>query len=374
MESAKESRPGALRIGTLVGVDVYVSSTWILVALLFAVSLAPAVENARPGLGGLKYLAGVAFVVLFYLSVLLHEMSHAVAARRFGIGVRSITLSFFGGATEIEEEARQPRQEFWIAVVGPVTSIGVGAVMLPLLLVTPDGLLRLAVGGLAATNIAVGVLNLVPGLPFDGGRLLKSAVWAATHDRNRGTLAAGWAGRVIAVLLGASPLWMPLLGFDVSGFDLIFMPILAFFLWSAASASIAQARFRLALPDLDARALARRTLAVPAELPLAEAVRRAQAEGAGGIVSLDSQGRPAGIVNEAALVAVPAERRPWLPVSTVSRTLEPGLMLPLDIDADALLLAIQRTPATEYLLMGTDGSIFGVLATADVDRAFAAQR
>jgi Zn-dependent protease len=364
-------KPGAVRVGTLVGVDVYVSTTWVLVAALFTVSLAPAVENAKPGLGGLKYVAGLAFVILFYLSVLLHEMSHAVAAKRYGIAVHSITLSFFGGATEIEGEAEKPSQEFWIAFVGPVTSLLVGGVLLPFLLVVPEGLLRLAVGGVAVTNIVVGVLNLVPGLPFDGGRVLRAAVWAASGNRHRSTIVAGWAGRVVAAIVGLAPLWMPLVGLDVTTSDLIFLPILAFFLWGAASASISYATFRSNLPDLHARALARRTLAVPSDLPLSEAIRRAQEEGAGSIVALDSAGNPQGIVVEGAMQVVPDERRPWTPVSMVSRTLVPGLMVPADLSGDRLIMAMQRTPATEYLLVEPDGSIFGVLATVDVDRAFA---
>jgi len=364
-------KPGAVRVGTLVGVDVYVSTTWVIVAALFTVSLAPAVENARPGLGGLKYVAGLAFVILFYLSVLLHEMSHAVAAKRYGIAVTSITLSFFGGATEIEGEAEKPSQEFWIAFVGPVTSLVVGGALLPLWLVVPDGLLELAVGGVAVTNIVVGVLNLVPGLPFDGGRVLRAAVWAASGNRHRSTIIAGWAGRVIALIVGLAPLWMPLAGLNVTTYDLIFLPILAFFLWGAASASISYATFRSNLPDLQARALARRTLAVPADLPLSEAIRRAREEGAGSIVALDSAGNPQGIVVEGAVQAVPDERKPWTPVGTVARTLVPGLMVPADLSGDRLIMAMQRTPATEYLLVEPDGSIFGVLSTVDVDRAFA---
>ena len=125
-------------------------------------------------------VVGVAFAVLLYLSVLLHEMSHAVMAQRYGLGVRSISLNFLGGATEIDSDPRTPGQEFKVAVVGPLTSIAVGLVALGLSFVTPDGLLRLAVGSLAGANLVVGVLNLVPGLPLDGGRLLRAVVWRVT--------------------------------------------------------------------------------------------------------------------------------------------------------------------------------------------------
>ena len=172
-EQPPRPRPaGTLKIGTIAGSDVLVSSSWFLVAGLIAIILAPAVENAQPGLGAWKYVAGFAFAVILYLSVLLHEASHAVAARRYGFPVSSITLHFLGGMTAIEGEARTPRQEFSIAVVGPLTSIGVGLVALAIRPFTPDGLLLLAVDGLAGANLLVGILNLVPGLPLDGGRVL----------------------------------------------------------------------------------------------------------------------------------------------------------------------------------------------------------
>ena len=215
-------------------------------------------------------------------------------ARHYGFQVDSITLHFLGGMTAIEGEARTPRQEFWIAVVGPLTSIAVGAAALGLWFVTPDGLLRMAVEGLAGANLLVGVLNLVPGLPLDGGRVLKAAVWGATgsaahRDHRRPGGAAGWspysrsAGRCAQeTLLDTPP--------DVLDFVLSF--VIAAFLWSGASAAMTSARVRRRLPALVARDLARRTLAVPGDLPLAEAVRRAQEAEAGGIVTVTSGGQP----------------------------------------------------------------------------------
>jgi signal-transduction protein with cAMP-binding, CBS, and nucleotidyltransferase domain len=176
---------------------------------------------------------------------------------------------------------------------------------------------------------------------------------------------------VIAVGVALTPVFMQLAGFQVRTIDLFFFPVLAFFLWGAASAAIGYATFRSRLPDLKARALARRTLAVPSDLPLSEAIRRAQEQGAGGIVALDSAGKPQGIVVEGAVQVVPEERRPWTPVSTVARTLVPGLMMSADLSGDRLILAMQRTPATEYLLVEPDGTIYGLLSTADVDKAFA---
>jgi Zn-dependent protease len=370
---APRREPGTLRIGQIGGVDVLVRSSWLLVAGLISIVLAPEVEQVQPGLGAWKYVAGVAFAVLLYLSVLLHEMSHALMAKRYGLPVRSITLHFLGGATEIETEPDTPRREFGVSVVGPLTSLVVGGAFYGLTFVTPDGLLLLAVGGLAFTNLLVGTLNLVPGLPLDGGRVLRAGVWKLTGNPHRGTLVAGWGGRIAAVAALAYPVIRGAVtgtAPDLSSY--LFGFLIAVFLWGGASSAIMSAKVRTRLPSLKARTLARRTLTVPHDLPLAEAVRRAQEQQAGSIVVLDTQGNPSGIVNEAAVVATPDERKPWLPVSAVARSMEAGLMFSADIAGETLIRAMQRTPATEYLLVEPDGSIFGVLTTEDVDRAFAA--
>ncbi len=363
--------PGTFKVGTIAGSDVLVSSSWFVVAALIAVAVSPRVDAVQPGLGALKYLAGFAFAVALYLSVLLHEASHALMARRYGYPVTSITLHFLGGMTQIEGEARRPRQEFWIAVVGPLTSLAVCGAAFALLLLHPQGLLRMVVEGLAVANLFVGVLNLVPGLPLDGGRVLKSVVWGVTGDVHRGTIVAGWGGRATAVLVMGWPLLQArLTGQQPALLDFVLFFVVASFLWAGATAAMANARMRSRLPHLVARDLARRTLSVPDDLPLAEAVRRAQEAHAGSIVTVTGSGRPVGVVSEAALLATPEERRPWVAVSTVARGLEDGLRLPATITGEDLVVAISRTPAREYVLVEEDGSIYGVLSTADVDKAF----
>jgi Zn-dependent protease/CBS domain-containing protein len=363
--------PGTFKVGTIDGSDVLVTSSWFLVAGLIAVIMSPRVEEVQPGLGAWKYVAGLAFAVVLYFSVLLHEVSHAVVAKRFGFPVRSITLHFLGGMTAIDGEARRPREEFWIAVVGPLTSIAVGLVAVGLWFVTPEGLLRMAVEGLAGANLIVGALNLVPGLPLDGGRVLKAGVWRMTGNRLRGVVAAAWGGRITALLV---VLW-PVAAEQVFGtrptvVDFMLAFIIGLFLWNGATQELVSAKFRSRLPALVARDLARRTLSVPSDLPLAEAIRRAQEAGAGSIVTVTADGRPVGVVNEASLLATPEERRPWVAVSTVARSVDDGLTLPATIHGEDLVRAIGQRPASEYLLVEEDGRVYGVLATADVDRAF----
>ncbi|MBZ5733966.1 site-2 protease family protein [Nocardioides sp. TRM66260-LWL] len=363
--------PGTIRIGSVAGSDVLVSSSWFLVAGLIAVVMAPQAEQVQPGLGAWSYLAGALFAVVLYGSVLLHEAAHALVAKAFGLPVSSITLHFLGGMTAIDKEARRPREEFLIAVVGPLTSLAVGVGALAAVLVVPGGLLELVLEGLAGANLLVGVLNLVPGLPLDGGRVLKSAVWGASGDVHRGTIVAAWGGRVAAVLALLWPVFLErVLDSPTSLLDLALAVLVAGFLWAGATAALRSARLRQRLPRLAARDLARRTFVADSDLPLAEAVRRAREAQAGGIVTVGSDGRLEGIVNEAALLAVPEDRRAWVATATVARRLEPGLVLPARLRGEELVTALTSAPAAEYVLLDDAGQVYGLLVARDVDRAF----
>lgn len=353
------------RIGRIAGSDVLVSTSWFVIAALIAWMMGPRVDAVQPGLGGWKYVVGLAFAMALYLAILLHEASHALVARRFGFRVEAITLHFLGGATTIDGEARRPGQEFWIAVVGPITSLVVGIVALGLWFTDPPGLLRLVIEGLAGANIVIGVLNLVPGLPLDGGRVLRAGVWALTGRMHTGTVVAAWGGRVAAALV---LVWAVVSANAGEAVNAVVLTVVAIFLWSGAGQALAASTVVSKLGRVVARDLARPTLTVPEDLPLAEALRRAEEAGARALVTATTAGRPVGVVEGQAVLSVPQERMPWIPVSSVARSLD-GRALPVDIAGDDLLAALRRTPAPEYVLLAADGSVHGVLATADIMRA-----
>jgi Zn-dependent protease len=371
-DSRQARPPGTVRIGQIAGVDILVRASWLLIAVLIAVLLGPRIADVAPGLGGLSYVAGLVFAVLLYLSVLLHELSHALAAKAFKLPVKSVTLHFLGGVTEIDGEPQTPAREFVVSVVGPLTSLAVGLVALAAAVVTPeDTLFRLMLDGLAGANIVVGVLNLVPGLPLDGGRVLRALVWWVSGRPHLATTVSGWSGRVVAVLAVASPLLLQQLGIlEPRTIDFVLAAVVGLFLWQGASQALFSARVRTRLPALNARRLARRAIAVPADLPLAEGLRRAQGAQAGAMVVVTTDGRPSAVVNEAAVTATPEERRPWVSCAAVARELQPGLMLDADLDGERLLRAMQSAPASEYVLVEPTGDVYGVLSTADVDAAF----
>jgi Zn-dependent protease len=361
-------------MGRPFGIPVYVSWTWLIVAAFITITFRPTVAMYVPEYGTFAtYAVALVFAVLLYASVLLHELAHCVVALRFGLPVRRIVLYMLGGVSEIEREPDTPSREFLVAVAGPLVSLGLGGLgaLLNAFVVPDTGIVKVLTLQLMASNLIVGVFNLVPGLPLDGGRILRAAVWKVTRNAGAGTMVAAWVGRGLAVVLVAWPLLTSLMtGQSVDSTFMIWSIILAVFIWMGASQSLRVARVRARLPQVRARVLARRALPVTAEVPLSEALRRATDAGAGAMVVVDHEGRPVAIVNEAAVNATPHHRRPWVNVGSLARSLEPALVLGADLAGESLLDAMRGTPAAEYLLVERGGEIYGVLVTSDVNKVF----
>jgi Zn-dependent protease/CBS domain-containing protein len=372
-QRGQDRRAGAVQIARIAGVPVYVNLSWVVVALVIAFVSMDWIDEQVPGLGRWLFVAAFGFAVLLYASILVHEIAHVLVARRFGLPVRAITLQFLGGLSEIEREPETPWREFAVAVVGPLTSLALGGVFaIGATQVSGPPLLDLALFQLAFANFLVGLFNLLPGLPLDGGRILRAAVWAISRRPHVATTISGWAGRVVAALVVALPWLLYLAGFQrPDPLAMIWSLLIALFLWAGSSQALMSARIRGKLPALSARTLARRGVPVASELPLSEAIRRAQDGSAGSLVVVDGDGRPTGLVSEAAVLATPEQRRPWISVGDVARRLEPGLVLSVDLSGEDLVRNMGGMPATEYLLVEPDGRIFGVLSTADVDAALA---
>ncbi|CAM5239080.1 Peptidase OS=Streptomyces tendae OX=1932 GN=GUR47_33730 PE=3 SV=1 [Streptomyces tendae] len=370
---------GGLLMGRPFGVPVYVAPSWFLVAILITWVFGGQLDRVLPELGAARYLVSLFFAVAFYASVLVHELAHTVAALRFKLPVRRIQLQFFGGVSEIEKEAETPGREFVLAFVGPLLSLVLSGVFYAALLpVEPDSVAGVLLAGLMVSNLIVAVFNLLPGLPLDGGRMLRAVVWKLTGKPMSGTIAAAWVGRAlaIAVLIGL-PLLTQSLGSDAADdvgmdtvMDALLAAILAAIIWTGAGNSLRMARLREHLPELRARALTRRAVPVQADTPLSEALRRANASGARALVVVDGEGAPASLVREAAIVGVPEHRRPWVPVSTLAQDLTDGMRVSAELSGEELLDALRANPATEYLVVEETGEIYGVLSAADVERAF----
>ncbi|MFH8734770.1 MULTISPECIES: site-2 protease family protein [unclassified Streptomyces] len=372
---------GGLLMGRPFGVPVYVAPSWFLVAALITWVFGGQLDHVLPELGAARYLVSLFFAVAFYASVLVHELAHTVAALRFKLPVRRIQLQFFGGVSEIEKESETPGREFVLAFVGPLLSLVLAGVFyLGMLAVEPGTVPGVLLAGLMISNLIVAAFNLLPGLPLDGGRMLRAIVWKITGKPMSGTVAAAWVGRALAVtvLLG-----LPLLtqsgalgegAADVSGMDTVtdalLAAILAAIIWTGAGNSLRMARLREHLPELRARTLTRRAVPVESATPLSEALRRANEAGARALVIVDADGEPRSLVREAAIVGVPEHRRPWVAVSGLAQDLTDGMRVSAELAGEELLDTLRATPATEYLVVEESGAIYGVLSAADVERAF----
>ncbi|MEU6110252.1 site-2 protease family protein [Streptomyces albidoflavus] len=372
---------GGLLMGRFFGVPIYVAPSWFLVAALITWVFGGQLDRVLPELGGARYLVSLFFAVAFYASVLVHELAHTVVALRQKLPVRRIQLQFFGGVSEIEKESETPGREFLLAFVGPLLSLVLGgAFYLALDLVEPGTVPGVLIAGLTISNLLVAVFNLLPGLPLDGGRMLRAVVWKLTGRPMAGTVAAAWVGRAlaVAVLIG-----LPLLthtgtlggaGQEVDGMDTVMdallAAILAAIIWTGAGNSLRVARLREHLPDLRARALTRRAVPVEEATPLSEALRRANEAGARALVVVDPHGDPVSLVREAAIVGVPEHRRPWVAVSGLAQEITEGTRVPAELAGEELLERLRAHPASEYLVVEEDGAVYGVLAASDVERAF----
>lgn len=355
------------------GIPVYVSPTWFVVAAIITVLFARNVEYLLPELGLWRYLVAFTFAVLLYLSVFIHELSHSVVARAFGLRVRGITLHLLGGVSEIETEPQTPAREFLVAVAGPVLSLllALGGYGLYQLLPNPSVASLLAFA-LALANLVVGVFNLLPGLPLDGGRMLRAGVWKLTGRPTTATVAAAWVGRVLGVAVFLAPFATAALQMrspDI--FGVVWAALIGSFIWVGSGQALRTAKVRDRLPGVVARDLARQAVPMSADVPLAEALQRTYDGHASGIVVVDPAGRPVALVSEQAVTATPEQRRPWVNVGTMSRTLQPGQLLAADLAGSDLIAAMQTAPSAEYLLLERDGTMYGVLSTTDVERAFA---
>jgi Zn-dependent protease len=369
----RAARQLGIIIGRPLGIPVYVSPYWFVVAAVLVVLYSnPATLPGNVQGPVARYVVAGSFVILLYLSVLIHELSHSVVARALRLPVRRILLFPLGGFSEIEQEPPTPGQEFLISAAGPAMSLvlaGIGFGLIKLL--HTSGIPHILLDRFVFINLVVAIFNMLPGLPLDGGRVLRAGLWKVTGKPGLATVQAAWAGRILAILLVAVPLTPTTSGIlSVSGGYGLWLIVVAVFMWMSAGQALRTARIREKLPALQARTLARRAIPIPSSLPLAEAIRRADLAQARALVVVDHDAKPIAIVNEGAVMATPEQRRPWVDAGSLARTLDPGMVLPADLSGMELIEAVRKAPASEYLLVEPSGQVYGVLATSDLDLAF----
>lgn len=363
---------GEIRLGRLAGFPVALHWSVLVIAWLLTWSLATGgLPHGAPGHSPLTYwVAGVVAAVAFFASLVAHELAHAIVARRSGIEVTSITLWLFGGVASLSREPATPAADLRIAVAGPATSLALagafGASSLALEATSATHILASVAGWLAAVNLMLGLFNLIPGAPLDGGRVLRAIVWRHRGDRHQAALLATSAGAIVGYGLIGLGLAQFLVAGGIGGLWLVFI---GWFLLNAARAEESHERTRHALTGVAVSdAMTPATRAIPAWLPVSDAIERhalADRLDAWPVEGFD--GQTVGVVTIEDLRAVPPADRATTQVSAIA------------IPADGLVRVSPSSKVIDLLdradvggrpVLVTDGAnVVGIVTSADLHRA-----
>jgi Zn-dependent protease/CBS domain-containing protein len=357
------------RVGRIAGIEVRIDSSWAVIALLITYSMYLRVTLVYPDTPtGEAVALGILGAVLFFGSVLVHELAHALVSQARGIRVQDITLFLFGGATRARVESRGPTDEFLIAVVGPLTS-GALAVLFGIIASVGRDVLPTPLAGtfgyLAWVNLLLAVFNLIPGFPLDGGRVLRSAIWRATGSFARATRIASMSGQAVGWLLVALGVVSLLAGNLAGG---IWFAFIGWFLVQAARASYQELQLRHMLRGVEAEdVMARDLLRIPPELSLQDAVDDYFMRYDHSAFPVEEQGRTIGLLTLRGVRRVPKDQ--W------SSQRARDLMVPLgdqvvvapDDRMDDVLGKLQDSEAGRVLVV-QDGEVVGIITPSDLTR------
>ena len=376
-------RSKGLVVGRVAGAPVIITRSWFLAAFVLTILFVPNVQALAPQLGAGAYLVAFVFVLLLFGSVFLHETAHALMARARGQKVTELAITLWGGHTAYTGGLGRPLDGFLVAVVGPLTNLALAAAFwIPYsaspVLDVPTLLLYAA----AYSNALVGVFNLLPGLPLDGGQILESLVWAVTGKRTKGTVAAGWVGRVVAVGVLLWALVIPMLAGDPPRITFVVLSaLIGAFLWAGAGAAIASGRRREAIDRLSASGLAVPALTVPLGSTVADALSaRATAVAANAasasyrLVVVGNGDVPVAVLDDDAVATVPVSAQQSTQVDAVAVPFVPGSAVPPGMAGTDLLNHLaQRSRGARLVPVVDAGRVTGVLDLADVARAVRAK-
>jgi len=235
----------SIKLGTISGIEIGLHYSWFIIAALIAFSLGEHFRQVNPNWSTIEvWTAALLTAVLFFVTLLLHELSHSLVAQARGLKVRAITLFALGGVSQIERDAPDAKTEFWVAIAGPIASLVIGFGCLALAAafgwkpsVEPRSAAAAVLVWLGYINVGLAVFNMIPGFPLDGGRVLRSIIWAITKDADRSTRIAARIGQVVAFLFIFDGIWQ---FFGGAGFNGLWMAFIGWFLMDAARASYAQ--------------------------------------------------------------------------------------------------------------------------------------
>ncbi len=365
-----------IKLGRILGVQIGLHYTWLIIALLITLSLAGHFQTANPGWGrGVIWATAVLTALLFFAAIIAHELSHAAVAKARGLPVRSITLFALGGVAQIEKEAADAKTEFWMGIVGPITSAVIGFVLLGIALAlgwtpasgtpmsTPDTPLLAMLVWLGYINISLAIFNMIPGFPLDGGRVLRAIIWWITGQADRSTRIAAQVGQLVAfgfIALGLIRF------FGGAGFGGLWIAFIGWFLLTAARATYAQVGIAESLRGLRVRDVmesdcpavdGRSNLQSLADDYLLRTGRRC--------FMVVENGRVAGLITPHEIKQVDRARWPYTTVDTVMRPLEQLRTVAPDSPVVEALEVMGRGDVNQLPVI-SDGRLEGIISRGRV--------
>lgn len=361
------SRREGIRLGRIAGIPVILAYSWFVIAAFTVIVYGPVLQHNNPALGAGAYYVAFAYALLLLISVLVHELAHALTAKIYGWPSEKIVLNLWGGHTQFESFTATPGRSVLVALAGPAANfVLAGAAWLVISSADLSGVADILTNIFFWANLVIGIFNVLPGLPLDGGRLVESAVWKATGSHAKGTIAAGWGGRLIVIALGFVFIVLPVLRGDRPDTSNLLITILVGgFLWVGASASIQQGRLRSRLHLVNAAALAEPAVGLPESSTVAD-VRALTAAGPTAVVLCAPDGRPSSVVDPAALAAVRGPVAATTPAGAVAYALGAGAYVPEWSQGQELIEYLAKLEGHDYAVVDQNGRVTGVLRQSTV--------
>jgi Zn-dependent protease len=378
-------RPTSIRLFNIAGIRVGVDATWFVVLFLVIFLLSGSFRSVLRSSDGVAYVTTVATVLLFFASLIVHELGHALVARRQGIDVNRIELFLFGGLTQMSRDSATPAEELKVAAAGPFATLLFALVCLAvdLAIVGPHRLLKaiqlngdiritpvlLSLSWLFLMNVIILVFNLVPAYPLDGGRIARAVVWHATGDKLRGTRAAAKLGQGFAVLLGGAGLWLLVSSGSFYGAWLL---VLAYLLYKSAHATLLQSVVTERIEGVRiADIMDHEPVVVPADTPVTDAYDQYFLRyGAPWLPVVDASGHFVGIARRERVDAAAHGPESWL---TTGSVLESDEAASLRVDENGRLTDLISRESLGRLgavmAVDRDGVLRGVVTSDQVRRA-----
>jgi len=317
-----------IKLGRISGIEIGLHYSWFIIAILIVFSLGEHFRQVNPNWGTSQiWITALFTAVLFFVSLLLHELSHSLVAQARGLKVKAITLFALGGVSQIQDDATDAKTEFWVAIAGPISSliIGFGCLAIAVSLgwhrpAEPRTGVTAVLVWLGYINVALAVFNMIPGFPLDGGRVLRAIVWAITKNADRSTRIAARVGQVVAFLFILDGIWQ---FFSGAGFGGLWIAFIGWFLMDAAKASYAQGEITAAFQGVRVSSvMSRDCLTVNRAMNLQEFVNTSLLRTGQRCYAVEEQGRLVGLITPRDVGAIPRERWDMTSVREAMRPLE----------------------------------------------------